>query len=189
MTTITKTCENPACGKEFQALQKQVKLNKARFCTHACWYAYNADNKPVYNAATIEKIKALWGTMKIADVADQIGVSAESLRQNVYKLKQAGHDFPDLKELARKRREEIKSAPKPPKPRKPKSKPKRRVPPNVRPKPVSKESSKRKVNDDLPNMLRLKGSQKIHIAEHSRQVEKVIKVDHRTYIIKHKQTA
>lgn len=43
--------------------------------------------------------------------------------------------------------------------------------------------------DKLTHLDRLKGTQRIHIAEHSRKIDTVIRVDHKTYIIKHKKTA
>jgi hypothetical protein len=43
--------------------------------------------------------------------------------------------------------------------------------------------------DELPNILKLRGSQKIYIAEHTREIDTVIRRDHRTFVVKHKKTA
>jgi hypothetical protein len=43
--------------------------------------------------------------------------------------------------------------------------------------------------DNLTNMMKLKGTENIYIAENSRRVDHVVRIDSKTLIIKHKKTA
>lgn len=113
------------------------------------------------------------------EISETLGVTQWALEKRVTELKKKGIVFPPVRHGFFSQPIRKKPVPKPPK---------RTIPPAIKPKPKA-DSPKRKVNDELPNMLRLKGTQNMRIAEHSRVVEKVVRVDHRTFVIKHQKSA
>jgi len=142
----TTNCLNPKCGKAFETTEYRLRIGESKYCSKPCKNAMFIPRK--YTPKVVQWVKENIGKMTGVQMAKELGITPGAFRTTI---KNYGVSF-------------SKNRPKNPK--------KKRVYAKVVSKPAlptqQRPKQSRRTVDDLPNLLRLKGTKAIYIAENER---------------------